>query len=138
MDMQWLVYANTIKDPYFPLKFKTMQIITIKDGQLYTLSYGSEASQYGRYLPTNHWKYDRFSYIHQIQVWKIQITMESGLVLPNIMRIYTVNKTTIVTRQDTCTFMKLWSSNFSRILSPQFFGIWTLFWFVKNTERHKK
>jgi serine/threonine-protein kinase len=47
-----IVYTNTNKDPNFPLKFKTMQIFTIKDGQLYTLSYVSEASQYGRYLPT--------------------------------------------------------------------------------------
>jgi hypothetical protein len=47
-----IVYTNTNKDPAFPLKFKTMQIFTIKDGQLYTISYVSEASQYGRYLPT--------------------------------------------------------------------------------------
>jgi eukaryotic-like serine/threonine-protein kinase len=47
-----IVYTNTNKDPNFPLKFKTMQIFTIKDGQLYTLSYVSEDSQYPRYLPT--------------------------------------------------------------------------------------
>lgn len=47
-----IVYTNTNKDPSFPLKFKTMQIFTVKDGQLYTLSYVSEASQYERYLPT--------------------------------------------------------------------------------------
>jgi serine/threonine-protein kinase len=47
-----IVYTNTNKDPNFPLKFKTMQIFTIKDGQLYTLSYVSEDSQYLRYLPT--------------------------------------------------------------------------------------
>lgn len=47
-----IVYTNTNKDPSFPLKFKTMQVFAIKDGQLYTLSYVSEASQYGRYLPT--------------------------------------------------------------------------------------
>lgn len=47
-----IVYTNTNKDPTFPLKFKTMQIFTIKDGQLYTISYVSEASQYSRYLPT--------------------------------------------------------------------------------------
>ena len=47
-----IVYTNTNKDPSFPLKFKTMQIFTIKDSQLYTISYVSEASQYGRYLPT--------------------------------------------------------------------------------------
>jgi hypothetical protein len=29
-----------------------LRIFTIKDGQLYTISYVSEASQYGRYLPT--------------------------------------------------------------------------------------
>jgi hypothetical protein len=29
-----------------------MQVFTVKDGQLYILSYVSEASQYGRYLPT--------------------------------------------------------------------------------------
>jgi PsbP len=47
-----IVYTNTNKDPKFPLNFKTMQVFAIKDGQLYTLSYVSEASQYGRYLPT--------------------------------------------------------------------------------------
>ncbi len=43
-----IVYTNT----NIPLKFKTMQIFTIKDGQLYTISYVSEASQFSRYLPT--------------------------------------------------------------------------------------
>ena len=47
-----IIYTNTNKDPNFPLKFKTMQVFAIKDGQLYTLSYVSEDSQYGRYLPT--------------------------------------------------------------------------------------
>jgi hypothetical protein len=47
-----IVYINTNKDPDFPLKFKTMQVFTIKDDQLYTFSYVSEESQYGRYLPT--------------------------------------------------------------------------------------
>jgi hypothetical protein len=47
-----IVYTNTNKDPNFPLKFKTMQVFAIKDGQLYTLSYVSEDSQYRRYLPT--------------------------------------------------------------------------------------
>ena len=47
-----IVYSNSNKDPNFPLSFKTMQVFAIKDGQLYTLSYVSEASQYGRYLPT--------------------------------------------------------------------------------------
>jgi hypothetical protein len=47
-----IVYTNTNKDPSFPLKFKTMQVFAIKDGQFYTLSYVSEASQYERYLPT--------------------------------------------------------------------------------------
>lgn len=47
-----IVYTNTNKDPNFPLKFKTMQIFTIKDGQLYTVSYVSEVSQFSRYLPT--------------------------------------------------------------------------------------
>ena len=47
-----IVYTNTNKDPNFPLKFKTMQVFAIKDGQLYTLAYVSEDSQYPRYLPT--------------------------------------------------------------------------------------
>ena len=47
-----IVYTNTNKDPNFPLKFKTMQVFAVRDGQLYTLSYVSEASQYERYLPT--------------------------------------------------------------------------------------
>jgi hypothetical protein len=47
-----IVFTNTNKDPNFPLKFKTMQIFTIKDGQIYTISYVSEDSQYSRYLPT--------------------------------------------------------------------------------------
>jgi hypothetical protein len=47
-----IVYTNTNKDPNFPLKFKTMQIFTMKDGQLFTISYVSEDSQYLRYLPT--------------------------------------------------------------------------------------
>ena len=47
-----IVYTNTNKNPNFPLKFKTMQIFSIKDGQLITISYVSEDSQYFRYLPT--------------------------------------------------------------------------------------
>jgi hypothetical protein len=47
-----IVYTNNNRDPIFPLKFKTLQIFAIKDGQLYTLSYVSEDSQYPRYLPT--------------------------------------------------------------------------------------
>ena len=47
-----IVYTNTNKNPNFPLKFKTMQIFAIKDGQLFTISYVSEDSQYFRYLPT--------------------------------------------------------------------------------------
>lgn len=47
-----IVFTNTNKDPDFPLKFKSMQIFTIKDGQIYTISYVSEDSQYSRYLPT--------------------------------------------------------------------------------------
>jgi hypothetical protein len=45
-----IVYTNNNKDPNFPLKFKTMQIITIRDGQAYTISYVSEDSQYLRHL----------------------------------------------------------------------------------------
>lgn len=47
-----ILFTNTNKDVNFPLKFKTMQIFTIKDGQIYTISYVSEDSQYSRYLPT--------------------------------------------------------------------------------------
>jgi hypothetical protein len=47
-----IVYTNTNKDPNFPLGFKTMQIFAIKDGQVVTISYVSEQSQYQRYLPT--------------------------------------------------------------------------------------
>jgi hypothetical protein len=47
-----IVYTNTNKDPNFPLGFKTMQIFAIKDGQIVTLSYVSEQSQYQRFLPT--------------------------------------------------------------------------------------
>jgi hypothetical protein len=47
-----IVYTNTNKDPSFPLKFRTMQIFTIKDGQIFTISYVSEDSQYLRFLPT--------------------------------------------------------------------------------------
>jgi hypothetical protein len=47
-----IVYTNTNKNPNFPLKFKTMQIFSIKDGQAYTISYVSEESQYLRHLPT--------------------------------------------------------------------------------------
>ena len=47
-----IVYTNTNKDPNFPLKFRTMQIFTIKDGQIFTISYVSEDSQYLRFLPT--------------------------------------------------------------------------------------
>jgi hypothetical protein len=48
---QKIVYTNTNKDPNFPLGFKTMQIFAIKDGQIVTLSYVSEQSQYQRFLP---------------------------------------------------------------------------------------
>jgi hypothetical protein len=47
-----IVYTNTNKDPNFPLGFKTMQIFAIKDGQIVTISYVSEQSQYQRFLPT--------------------------------------------------------------------------------------
>jgi hypothetical protein len=47
-----IVYTNTNKDPTFPLKFRTMQIFTIKDDQIFTISYVSEDSQYMRFLPT--------------------------------------------------------------------------------------
>jgi hypothetical protein len=48
---QKIVYTNTNKNPNFPLGFKTMQIFAIKDGQIVTLSYVSEQSQYQRFLP---------------------------------------------------------------------------------------
>jgi PsbP len=47
-----IVYTNTNKDSNFPLQFKTMQVFAIRDGQLFTLSYVTEDSQYRRYLPT--------------------------------------------------------------------------------------
>ena len=47
-----IIYTNTNKDPTFPLKFRTMQIFTIKDCQIFTISYVSEDSQYLRFLPT--------------------------------------------------------------------------------------
>jgi hypothetical protein len=46
-----IVYTNTNKDLNFPLGFKTMQIFAIKDGQVVTISYVSEQSQYQRFLP---------------------------------------------------------------------------------------
>lgn len=46
-----IVYTNTNKNPNFPLGFETMQIFAIKDGQVYTISYVSEESQYLRHLP---------------------------------------------------------------------------------------
>jgi eukaryotic-like serine/threonine-protein kinase len=49
---QKIAYTNTNKDPNFPLRFKTMQIFTIKDGQIFTISYVSEESQYLKYLST--------------------------------------------------------------------------------------
>jgi eukaryotic-like serine/threonine-protein kinase len=49
---QKIVYTNTNKDPNFPLGFKSMQIFAIKDGQMVTISYVSEQSQYQKYLPT--------------------------------------------------------------------------------------
>jgi hypothetical protein len=48
---QKIVYTNTNKDPNLPLGFKSMQIFAIKDGQLVTISYVSEQSQYQRFLP---------------------------------------------------------------------------------------
>jgi hypothetical protein len=47
-----IVFTSTNKDPNFPLKFRTMQIFTIKDGQIFAISYVSEDSQYMRFLPT--------------------------------------------------------------------------------------
>ena len=46
-----IVYTNTNENPSFPLTFKSMQIFSIKDGQVYTISYVSEESRYPRHLP---------------------------------------------------------------------------------------
>jgi serine/threonine-protein kinase len=79
-----IVYTNTNKDPSFPLKFKTMQIFTMKDSQLYTLSYVSEASQYGRYLLTIENMIDSVTFSKDTS---LQTTENNDLMFgPNIMR----------------------------------------------------
>ena len=80
-----IVYTNTNKDPDFPLKFKTMQVFAIKDGQLYTLSYVSEDSQYGRYLPTIENMIDSIVFTKNTGV---QTTEDNGFTFdPNFTRI---------------------------------------------------
>jgi hypothetical protein len=80
-----IVYTNTNKDPNFPLKFKTMQIFTIKDGQLYTLSYVSEDSQYPRYLPTIENMIDSITFTNNTG---LQTTENNDIRFdPNFMRI---------------------------------------------------
>ena len=75
-----IIYTNTNKDPNFPLKFKTMQVFAIKDGQLYTLSYVSEDSQYGRYLPTIENMIDSITFTKKMVI-KLPVMMAECLIL---------------------------------------------------------
>jgi hypothetical protein len=58
-----VIYSNTNNNATFPLQFVTMQIYTIKDDNIYGISYVSEASQFFRHLPAVQRMIDSFQII---------------------------------------------------------------------------